>query len=333
MRAGALLEAHIRVLVASPRGFCAGVDMALAILDRTLATAGPPVYAYHQIVHNSFVVSRYRRLGVVFIDDVTEVPRGGTVVFSAHGVAPNIRDLAIKHGLRVVDATCPLVHKVHHEARRFAGSGYSIILIGHGNHDESVGVFGEAPDSIQLVESVEDVERVHISNAERVAYLTQTTLSLDEAQEIIAALRRRFPTIARPRREDICYATQNRQEAVRAAVNDADVVLVIGSQNSSNSRRLAETAERYGRMTRMIDGADDLDPAWFANASTILVTAGASTPEELVDKVVQWLLARFGGWSEERRIVEETIKFQPPRVPIGSVAALGQESANSLATR
>ncbi|MEO8451713.1 MAG: 4-hydroxy-3-methylbut-2-enyl diphosphate reductase [Gemmatimonadota bacterium] len=304
----------MRVLLAHPRGFCAGVDMALSSLDRALELFGAPVYAYHQIVHNAPLVSRYERRGVRFVDDLGAVPEGATVVFSAHGVAPELRRAADERRLRVVDATCPLVHKVHNEARRFARAGYTIVFIGHGGHDETVGVMGEAPGLIHLVETVEGVASLEVPDPMRVAYLTQTTLSQDEARRIIDALRGRFPRIAAPPREDICYATQNRQEAVSELLADADLLLVIGSRNSSNSQRLAELGSSRGVPARLIDGTADLDPAWFRAVGTVLLTAGASVPEEFVEAVLEWIRARFDAEVEERRFAEETLRFQLPLV-------------------
>ena len=314
------MSVRLRVLLARPRGFCAGVDMAVSALDRALELFGAPVYAYHQIVHNTYLVARYQRRGVVFVDDVRDVPESGTVVLSAHGVAPEVRRLADARRLRTVDATCPLVHKVHSEARRFARDGYTIVLVGHRGHDETLGVMGEAPAQMVLVETVADVERLHVRDAGRVAYLTQTTLSVDDAGRVIDALRRRFPAIVGPATEDICYATQNRQDAVRTLAPRADRVLVIGSGNSSNSRRLAELGERQGVPTRLVDGPEELDASWFIGARTVLVTAGASVPEELVQATVAWLQQRFDTEVEEQRGAEETLRFQlpvvvrPPRV-------------------
>ncbi|MGH7528034.1 MAG: 4-hydroxy-3-methylbut-2-enyl diphosphate reductase [Gemmatimonadales bacterium] len=304
----------MRVLLTRPRGFCAGVEMAIVSLDRALRLFGAPLYAFHQIVHNQHLVRQYQDRGVHFVDDLHEIPIGGTVVFSAHGVAPAVRELAERRGLRVVDATCPLVHKVHAEARRFARDGYDIVLFGHRGHDETAGVVGEAPDRIQVVENEEEIERLAPANPDRVAYLTQTTLSVDETHGLIDALRRRFTAVAGPRKEDICYATQNRQEAVKEVAGEADLALVIGSQNSSNSQRLVEVASRRGIPARLIDGPEQLDPAWFEGVGTMLVTAGASVPESLVRATVGWIVDRFGAEVEERQLVEETIRFQLPVV-------------------
>jgi 4-hydroxy-3-methylbut-2-enyl diphosphate reductase len=289
--------------------------MALASLDRALELFGAPVYAYHQIVHNAPLVARYQQAGVIFVDDVRTVPSGATLVFSAHGVSPEVRRIAREREIRVVvDATCPLVQKVHNEARRFARDGFTIFLIGHRGHDETVGVMGEAPGHIRLVESVHDVASLETPDTQRVAYLTQTTLSVDEANAIIHALRARFPAIQGPPREDICYATQNRQEAVRQLLDEADLLLVIGSHNSSNSQRLAELGHRNGIPAHLIDGPEGLDPEWFANRATILITAGASVPDEFVKATTAWIVNRFGGTVEERRFAEESLRFQLPIV-------------------
>jgi len=304
----------VRVLLAHPRGFCAGVEMALSSLDRALELFGAPIYAYHQIVHNARLVSRYQRRGVVFVDELADVPEGATAVFSAHGVAPEVRRLAGQRRIRVVDATCPLVHKVHSEARRFALGGYTILLIGHRDHDETVGVMGEAPGRIRLVETLEDVASLEVPDPGRVAYLTQTTLSQDDAREIIDALRRRFPSIAGPPSEDICYATENRQDAIRKLLAGVDLLLVIGSRNSSNSQRLVEIGARQGLPALLIDGPADLDAGWFRGVATLLVTAGASVPEEFVEATVAWLRTRFGAEVEERRFAEEALRFQLPLI-------------------
>jgi 4-hydroxy-3-methylbut-2-enyl diphosphate reductase len=309
----------VRVLLAQPRGYCAGVEMALASLDRSLELFGTPLYAYHQIVHNTPLVRHYQQRGVTFVDDLADVPAGGTVVFSAHGVAPDVRRLAAERGVRVIDATCPLVSKVHSEARRFARAGYTIIMVGHAGHDETVGVMGEAPGCIHLVETLADVAALQVLDPDRVAWLTQTTLSIDETREILAALRQRFPAIEGPARDDICYATQNRQEAVRALLDEADLLLVIGSHNSSNSQRLAELGRRQGVPALLVDGPADLDPATFAGVATVAITAGASVPESFVQATVSWLLQRFGGSVEERRITEESVRFQLP-VIVRSIA-------------
>ncbi|HMP59317.1 MAG TPA: 4-hydroxy-3-methylbut-2-enyl diphosphate reductase, partial [Gemmatales bacterium] len=274
----------MRILLANPRGFCAGVIMAIESLEKALELVGTPFYVYHEIVHNRYVVERFRSRGVVFVDHLSEVPDGGYVMYSAHGVAPQIREESARRGLKAIDATCPLVTKVHLEALRFANEGYRILLIGHEGHDEVVGTMGEAPGHIQLVETVADVERLEFPPGTKLAYLTQTTLSVDDANVIIDALRRRFPEIVGPAKEDICYATQNRQEAVKQLVPLADVVLVLGSQNSSNSQRLAELARAEGKRAYLIDSLQDLDPAWLAGVQSALVTAGARAPGHLRDR-------------------------------------------------
>ena len=272
----------MKIVLANPRGFCAGVNMAIDSLDRAIELFGTPLYVYHEIVHNQPVVERFTRRGVVFVDDLSEVPDGAYLLYSAHGVSPTIREESRRRGLRAIDATCPLVTKVHIEAVRFARAGYRIFLIGHAGHDEVLGTIGEAPEAIQLIESVEDVERLDLPPDAKVAYLTQTTLSVDDANVIIEALRRRFPHIVGPPKEDICYATQNRQQAIKELSQQADLVLVFGSQNSSNSQRLAEIARACGRPAHLVDSVDELDDAWFANVETVLVTAGASAPEDVV---------------------------------------------------
>ncbi len=303
----------MKVILANPRGFCAGVNMAIQSLELTLQQFGPPIYVFHEIVHNQYVVKRFRDQGVVFVEDVEEVPPGATLLFSAHGISPAVRQAARQRGLFAIDATCPLVTKVHLEAVRFAKAGYTIVLIGHQGHDEVVGTIGEAPESIVLVETPEDVDRLSVPDPQKLAVLTQTTLSVDDANRIIARLRERFPHIETPRKDDICYATQNRQEAVRELTPDADVVLVMGSQNSSNSQRLAEIGRERGKAAYLIDGAHELQENWFAHAQTVLVTAGASAPEVVVDGVLEWLTERFGAAVESRTIREENVSFPLPK--------------------
>jgi len=275
-----------RVVLAGPRSFCAGVERAIDIVERALDRFGTPVYVRRQIVHNSHVVEDLARKGAVFVEELDEVPEGSTVVLAAHGVTPEVRAEAELRSLMVVDATCPLVAKVHHEARRFAGRGYSIVLVGHSDHEEVVGTRGEASDSIHVVQDASDVAVLDLRDPERVAYLTQTTLAIDETADIIRALRQRFPRIEGPRSDDICYATQNRQEAVQALSRDADVMLVVGSRNSSNTARLAEVAERAGCPAHLLEDGDELDPAWLIGCETVGITAGASAPELLVQGVV-----------------------------------------------
>jgi 4-hydroxy-3-methylbut-2-enyl diphosphate reductase len=303
----------MKVLLASPRGFCAGVNMAIDSLDLALASLDPPIYVYHEIVHNKYVVEHFLNRGVTFVDDLAEVPHGATLLFSAHGVSPEIRRLARERNLRAIDATCPLVTKVHLEAIKYARAGYTILLIGHEGHDEVIGTMGEAPEAILLVENPESVAALQVADESRLAYLTQTTLSVDDANRIISKLKERFPKIESPPKEDICYATQNRQEAVSLLAPEADVVIVLGSQNSSNSQRLAELARERGIRAYLVDGPADLDEAWFQNAETVLVTAGASAPEQVVEECLDWLRGRYDATVEPRSIRQENVSFPLPR--------------------
>ena len=303
----------MKILLANPRGFCAGVNMAIESLERALQLYGTPLYVYHEIVHNRPVVDRFKDRGVVFVDHIDDIPSGANVLYSAHGVSPEIRKASAERNLHAIDATCPLVTKVHLEAVRFAREGYTILLIGHEGHDEVQGTLGEAPHCIYLVQNADEVEALPLPNDAKVAYLTQTTLSVDDAEVIIAALRERFPQIVGPSRDDICYATQNRQEAVKDLVPEADVVLVLGSQNSSNSLRLAEIARSYGLPAYLIDGAGEIQDDWFADKQTVLITAGASAPEEVVEECVAYLQERFGATVENRFVREEHVSFPLPR--------------------
>jgi len=303
----------MRILLANPRGFCAGVNMAIDVVDQVLRLKGAPVYVYHEIVHNLHVVDDFRDRGVVFVDDVREVPEGSIVVYSAHGISPAVRQEAQRRRLVEVDATCPLVIKVHHEVQRFAREGYSILFIGHAKHDEAVGTVGEVPDAITVVESVEDVGRLRVKNPNKIAYVTQTTLSLYDAQRIIDALKARFPHIKAPPKEDICYATTNRQNAVAEVAPEVDLVLVIGSRNSSNSQRLVETAHEAGKAAYLIDDETELDPSWFEGVETVLITAGASAPEHLVQDLVERLRREYGAESQVRTVAEEDMSFAPPK--------------------
>lgn len=303
----------MKVLLASPRGFCAGVNMAIESLELALGAFGPPIYVYHEIVHNQYVVGHFRDRGVTFVDDLREVPEEAALLFSAHGVSPEVRRVARERKLRAIDATCPLVTKVHLEAIKYAQAGYTILLIGHEGHDEVIGTMGEAPEAIVLVETPEDVALLEVADEHKVAYLTQTTLSVDDANRIITRLKERFPNIAAPPKEDICYATQNRQEAVSRLSEEADLVLVLGSQNSSNSQRLAELARERGVAAQLIDGPDDIDSRWFEGVRTVLVTAGASAPEVVVEACLDWLRDRFGATVEPRSIREESVSFPLPR--------------------
>ena len=303
----------MKVILTSPRGFCAGVNMAIESLRLALREFGPPVYVYHEIVHNKHVVNEFRGLGAVFVDDLNEVPAGATLLFSAHGVAPEVRRLARERQLYAIDATCPLVTKVHLEAIKYAKAGYTIFLIGHEGHDEVIGTMGEAPEAIVLVETPDDVATLQVADESRAAYLTQTTLSVDDANRIIRRLKERFPQIAAPPKDDICYATQNRQEAVALLSQDTDLVLVLGSQNSSNSQRLAELARERGIPAYLVDGVADIDADWFEGVETVLVTAGASAPEVVVEECLDWLHERFGATVESRSIREEDVSFPLPR--------------------
>ena len=303
----------MKILLASPRGFCAGVNMAIESLDLALSAFGPPVYVYHEIVHNKYVVENFKDKGAVFVDDLHEVPPNSNLLFSAHGVSPEVRGIARQRNLTAIDATCPLVTKVHLEAIRFAREGYTIILIGHEGHDEVIGTMGEAPEAILLVESPEGVDELDVGDNSKLAYLTQTTLSVDDANRIIARLKERFPHIEGPPKEDICYATQNRQEAVRILSDEANVCLVLGSQNSSNSQRLRELAAENGVGAYLIDGATDIENDWFGAEDTVLITAGASAPESVVQECIDHLVEQFGATVEVRTIRAESVHFQLPR--------------------
>ena len=303
----------MRVILASPRGFCAGVNMAIESLTLAIQTFGPPVYVYHEIVHNKYVVEYFRAKGGIFVDNLDEVPAGAHLLFSAHGVSPGIRRAARQRSLDAIDATCPLVTKVHLEAVRFAKAGYTIILIGHEGHDEVIGTMGEAPEAIVLVESEEDVEQLDIPQDGKLAYLTQTTLSVDDANRIIQCLKQRFPQLEGPPKEDICYATQNRQEAVRQLAPEADITLVLGSQNSSNSQRLKELSREEGVRSHLIDGVSDIDSDWFQGDETVLITAGASAPESVVEECVDFLRAEYDAQVEIRSIRDEQVHFPLPK--------------------
>jgi 4-hydroxy-3-methylbut-2-enyl diphosphate reductase len=303
----------MQILLANPRGFCAGVNMAIACLDEAVRMFGPNIYVYHEIVHNKYVVERFTRQGVRFVDQLSEVPDGSILLYSAHGVSPAIRAEAQARRLKTIDATCPLVTKVHLEAVRFSQAGYHILLIGHEGHDEVIGTMGEAPASITLVETPEDVAQLPFTAADKLAYLTQTTLSVEEAGRVIAALRARYPQIEAPPKEDICYATTNRQEAVSLLARDADVVLVLGSQNSSNSRRLMEIGHSCGKPSYLIDGAHELQRAWFEGSQTVLITAGASAPEVVVQDCIAYLQREFGAEVREITTREEHVSFPLPR--------------------
>lgn len=320
----------IKILLAGPRGFCAGVKMAIGSLERALELYGTPLYVYHEIVHNKHVVDQFRRRGVIFVKSLAEVPEGSHLLYSAHGVSPEIRREAERRRLHTIDATCPLVSKVHLEAVRFARQGYTIVLIGHAGHDEVAGTLGQAPERMRLVETVEDVDRLRVADPSRVAYLTQTTLSVDDTRRIVRRLRQGLPGVVGPPKEDICYATQNRQEAVKALVPQADIVLVLGSQNSSNSNRLAEIARAYGRPAHLIDGTGEIDPGWFRGDETVLVTAGASAPDEVVDQCLAYLCERFDARVEEVSIREEYAQFPLPLTLRGGRNAAGSATPSEV---
>ncbi len=303
----------MKVLLAEPRGFCAGVDRAIEIVERALQVYGAPVYVRHEIVHNRHVVERLRGMGAVFVDEVDDAPDGALLIFSAHGVSRAVRERAAARGLRVIDATCPLVTKVHLELLRHYERGDQVILIGHAGHPEVEGTMGQAPEgAVLLVSTPEDVARLEVRDPERLAYVTQTTLSVDDTREVIAALKARFPAIQGPKREDICYATSNRQEAVKALAAHCDVVLVIGSRNSSNSNRLREVAERCGARAWLVDDASDIEPAWLEGVECVGVTAGASAPEVLVRGVVDRLRELGAAAVETLRVTEERVTFALP---------------------
>jgi 4-hydroxy-3-methylbut-2-en-1-yl diphosphate reductase len=321
----------MKILLARPRGFCAGVNMAVTALDTALQIFGTPLYAYHEIVHNKHIVDRFRARGVIFVEDLETIPPGSRLMYSAHGVSPEVQRAAARRNLYVIDATCPLVRKVHWQAARFAELGYTIILVGHEGHDEVVGVIGEAPDQIILVETAEDVEKLQLDGAEKIAYLTQTTLSVDEANVIIAKLKERFPGCIGSPKEDICYATQNRQEALKSQLHLADAVVVVGSQNSSNTRRLAEIAEEYQIPGYLIDAPEDIDLSWFKGDETVVLTAGASAPEDLVEGCIDFLRRAFNAEVEERVTREENVFFPLPiQLRSAATGALIENATPSL---
>ena len=301
------------VILANPRGFCAGVDRAIAIVEQALAKFGAPIYVRHEVVHNKFVVDDLKAKGAIFVDELADVPRGSTVVFSAHGVSRAVREEAAARGLAVFDATCPLVTKVHVEVAKMHANGREIVMIGHAGHPEVEGTMGQADGGIQLVESVADVDRLVVRDASQLAYVTQTTLSVDDAAAIVAALRRRFPAIIGPRKDDICYATQNRQDAVKFMAAQCDVVIVVGSPNSSNSNRLREVAAHRGIPAYMIDRAEELRPEWIDGKRHVGVTAGASAPEVLVQQVIERLGELGAGKVRELDGAVESVMFPLPR--------------------
>jgi 4-hydroxy-3-methylbut-2-en-1-yl diphosphate reductase len=307
-------EMPTKVLLAAPRGYCAGVERAVEAVERALQTHGRPVYVRKQIVHNAHVVRDLEAKGAIFVEEETEVPEGQVVILSAHGVAPEVYANAEERGLTVLDATCPLVTKVHLEARRFADRDRTIVLIGHAGHEEVVGTTGQAPSRTILVQDVEQARTVEVPDPENLSYLTQTTLSVDETNEIVEILRGRFPAIEGPPREDICYATQNRQDAIKEVARRSDMVLVIGSDNSSNSKRLAEVARDLGTPAHLIDDETEVDPSWLEGAEVVGLTSGASAPERLVDRLLMWLAGQGATEVEELRLTEEHLRFSDVRV-------------------
>jgi 4-hydroxy-3-methylbut-2-enyl diphosphate reductase len=302
-----------KLLLAAPRGYCAGVDRAVQTVEHALRLYGAPVYVRKEIVHNKHVVQQLRGRGAIFVESETEVPEGATVVFSAHGVAPSVHESASARSLATIDATCPLVTKVHVEARKFAAEGYTIVLIGHSGHEEVEGTMGEAPGQIVLVQSEEDVDRLEVDDPTRIAYISQTTLSVDETRSIINRLRVRFPEIVGPRTDDICYATTNRQAAVKQLARRCDLVLVIGSRNSSNSNRLVEVAREHGADSHLIDHEGQVDEGWLAGKRVVGITSGASAPEELVQRLVEFFRARGTADVQELEVVQEDVRFMLPK--------------------
>jgi len=316
------------ILLAGPRGFCAGVERAIDIVELALSVCQPPVYVRREIVHNRLVVETLRKQGAIFVDELDEVPDRATVVFSAHGISPEVRREGERRGLRVIDATCPLVTKVHLEAIRYARENYSIVLIGHEDHDEVIGTLGEAPDRIFVIADVDEAEKLEVPDPSKIAYLTQTTLSVDDTRDVIEALRRKFPRIVGPSRNDICYATQNRQAAVKRLANNVDVLLVIGSANSSNAIRLVEVAQTAGTRAYLINDVGDIRAEWLQDARRIGVTAGASTPEVLVTQTVQALRGQ-GVAVREVHVVEEDVRFALPQ----ELARMAEERGMTLPAR
>jgi 4-hydroxy-3-methylbut-2-enyl diphosphate reductase len=308
-----MLPCPEKLLLASPRGYCAGVDRAVQTVERALDLYGAPVYVRKEIVHNKHVVQELRARGAVFVDSETEVPRGATVVFSAHGVAPSVHAGARARALETIDATCPLVTKVHVEAKKFAAEGYTVVLVGHAGHEEVEGTMGEAPEHIVLIETVQDVDRLEVADPARVAYISQTTLSVDETNAIIDRLRERFPAIVAPRTDDICYATTNRQAAVKQLARECDLVLVIGSRNSSNSNRLVEVAREHGAAAHLIDSELHVEEEWLDGMRVIGITSGASAPEQLVQRLVSFFCARGTSDVRELEVVQEDVRFMLPK--------------------
>ena len=302
-----------KLLLAAPRGYCAGVDRAVQTVERALELYGPPVYVRKEIVHNKHVVEQLRERGAIFVEEETEVPAGKTVIFSAHGVAPSVHTNAEKRSLKTIDATCPLVTKVHVEAKKFAAEGYTIVLIGHEGHEEVEGTMGEAPEHIVLIETEQDVDELEVEDPDRIAYLTQTTLSVDETDRIIRRLRERFPNVVGPRTDDICYATTNRQMAVRQMAHECDLVLVIGSRNSSNSNRLVEVARDHGADSYLIDNETQVREEWLEGKPVVGISSGASAPEELVQRLVEFFRERGTDDVAEFEVVQEDVRFMLPK--------------------
>ena len=310
-----------RVLLLKPRGFCAGVVRAIDIVQIALETFGAPIYVRKEIVHNSYVVNDLAKKGAIFVNELDEVPEGARVIYSAHGVSPAVRQRAKERGLKVVDATCPLVTKVHVEAIKFAKQGYSLVLVGHRDHEEVEGTQGEAPDVTQVVSTPEEVDALVVPDPDKLAYLTQTTLSLDEARSMIDALKRKFPNIIGPKAQDICYATENRQVAVKNVAHGADLVLVVGSRNSSNSNRLVEVSKNLDTNSYLIDTADAIRPEWLDGVNTVAVTAGASAPEVLVKDVVEYLQSKGYGNVDEVEVMPENVRFPLPPEIVQAIAS------------
>ncbi len=303
----------MKVFLANPRGFCAGVNMAIECLEECIKAFGPDIFVYHEIVHNRYVVEKFSGQGVKFVNKISEVPSGSILLYSAHGVSPEIREQARGRDLRTVDATCPLVTKVHLEAIKYAKANYNILLIGHEGHDEVIGTMGEAPESITLIETPADVDQLTFTEEDKLAYLTQTTLSVEEASQVIDRLKERYPHVESPAKEDICYATTNRQHAVKQLIEQSDLLLVLGSQNSSNSKRLMEIGSHAGRAAYLIDGKNELQPKWFDGVETVVMTAGASAPEVVVEECLKHLVDVYGATIEEITTREEHVTFPLPK--------------------
>ncbi len=318
-----------KIILLRPRGFCAGVVRAIDVVKIALNLYGAPIYVRKEIVHNRHVVDELRQAGAIFVEELEEVPMGARVIFSAHGVSPLVRSQARERKLQVIDATCPLVTKVHLEAVKFARQGYTIVLIGHKDHDEVIGTLGEAPDSTFLVSTVEDVDRLEVKDSARMSYITQTTLSLDETRGIVERLLERFPKIQGPAAQDICYATENRQLAVKAVIPLCQMLLVVGSQNSSNSRRLVEVCERTGVRAYLVDDLTEVQPEWLEGVDTVAVTAGASAPENLVEQIIELLRHRGFGELEEMEIKEEDVRFNLPTELVRTVRLQTVAQANA----